>query len=552
MRKVRHKNWIILEVMLVPVLCMNIGFVFFQSLLWFNSDTAFTTSFAREVLNGNVQKGYWYCGNTSHFSALLAVPLAVLTGNDMVLQNLYQIVSILLLIVSIWFFGKHVYQNKSYILLMLILLTGFSFVWYQMMYGMVDYNQPVRMMFWGIGASYMLKDALERGTKRKIVIAASIYAIVLFIAILSGIQSLQSIVIPLIMADAFMWYIKNSDKELHKLNFRGGGYNRKAVAIYIGLGIIIIIGYFLSQKYSVLLHVQGNRQLDTFETTYPEIVGNIGYNFQGFLQFCGVQLNVPLFSFDGVLNLIKIVVLSIIIVIIPLIEIKNFKKHDEREQHLLFFAIVHVTEIAIILNFMVGPLDGWQSARYNITSYVLLISISCNFIYKHFLIDEPRVKSILVIATLSIFSLMTTASQVNLAQMRNYNDRIAEKQTLYKFLQDNALAYGYATYWNACPTTFYSNGQIKIRQVSIEEDKVAPHLLGVSYTWFDYTEYHGSKTFLLLTENEMQTFAPNGLENTELGFPESILEFSGFKILVYPFDIAEKEFPYVSKDIGTS
>lgn len=223
MCKVKHKNWIVLEGMLVAVLCMNIGFVFFQSLLWFNSDTAFTTSFAREVLNGNVQKGYWYCGNTSHFSALLAVPLAALTGNDMVLQNLYQIVSILLLIMSIWFFGKHVYQNKSYILLMLILLTGFSFVWYQMMYGMVDYNQPVRLMFWGIGASYMLKDALERGANRKIVIAASIYAIVLFIAILSGIQSLQSIVIPLIMADAFMWYIKNSDKELQKLNFRGGG-----------------------------------------------------------------------------------------------------------------------------------------------------------------------------------------------------------------------------------------------------------------------------------------------------------------------------------------
>lgn len=63
---------------------------------------------------------------------------------------------------------------------------------------------------------------------------------------------------------------------------------------------------------------------------------------------------------------------------------------------------------------------------------------------------------------------------------------------------------------------------------------------------------HGSKTFLLLTENEMQTYAPNGLENTKLSIPESILECMGFRILVYPFDVAEKEFSYVSKDIGTS
>lgn len=251
---------------------------------------------------------------------------------------------------------------------------------------------------------------------------------------------------------------------------------------------MIVVGYFLSQKYAALLHVQGNRQLDTFEATYPEIINNISYNFQGFLQFCGIQLNVPLFSYDGVLNLIKLTILSIIIVIIPIIEIKNFKNHEEREQHLLIFTIVHVAEIAVILTLMVGPLDGWQSARYNITSYVLLIVISCNFIYKHFLTDEFQVKSVVVIVVLCLFSLITTASQVNLIQMRNYNNRIAEKQKLYKILQDNDLVYGYATYWNACPTTFYSNGQVKIRQVHIGEDKVTPHLVGVSYTWFDYTE----------------------------------------------------------------
>lgn len=217
MRKVRDKKRIILEVILAIVLCMNLSFIFFESLLWFNSDTAFTSSFAREVLNGNVQKGYWYCGNTSHFSTLLAVPLAVLTNNDMVLQNLYQVVSISLLIASVWFFGKYVYQNKSYILLTIILFTGFSFVWYQMMYGMVDYNQSVRMIFWSIGASYMLKDALNKRNKKRIIISTTIYAIVLLIASLSGIQSLQSIVIPLIMADAFMWFIKNSNEKLHKL-----------------------------------------------------------------------------------------------------------------------------------------------------------------------------------------------------------------------------------------------------------------------------------------------------------------------------------------------
>lgn len=126
------------------------------------------------------------------------------------------------------------------------------------------------------------------------------------------------------------------------------------------------------------------------------------------------------------------------------------------------------------------------------------------------------------------------ASQTNISQIKNYSSRISEKQALGEFLLENDLTYGYATYWNAFPTTFFSNGAIKNRQIGVAEDAVTPQLWGASYAWFDYTEDHGNKTFFLLTESEMQTFAPNGLDNSRMDMPESVLEYAGYKILVYP------------------
>lgn len=115
--------------------------------------------------------------------------------------------------------------------------------------------------------------------------------------------------------------------------------------------------------------------------------------------------------------------------------------------------------------------------------------------------------------------------------------REAPKDIIAMRLHEQGLSYGYASYWNASVITVLSKGQTKIRPVVLGAP-VQPMRWGSSNEWYRASAYKGS-TFLLLSEEEYKAQNWTAME-AYLGKPERELEEGGWKIIVYPFNVAEK------------
>lgn len=75
---------------------------------------------------------------------------------------------------------------------------------------------------------------------------------------------------------------------------------------------------------------------------------------------------------------------------------------------------------------------------------------------------------------------------------------------LISFLEKNDLTDGYATYWNAIAPTVYAGEQIRIRQISLYENRIVPQHYQSNREWYGKPL---QKCFLLITQQEADEFA---------------------------------------------
>lgn len=457
-------------------------FVFSKALL--NSDSAFIVDYALEAIKYNtIFPKTW--ANTNDFWIYSLIPIIIpfiKMGFSLFLSRqfavLIQTLGLIILVISFYktFFNEH----KSWIIFLIILLSGISGQFMFEMFSDATYGTIVLFILLEIYLAF-------KYIKEKKPVHLVLLCIILTLITACSMRFPIYISAPLICVCLFNIY----DKE--KLS-------KQTFALLITVIISTIIGYIIN-KY-LCSHLIMSHNYNSYLLGGIDEVGNsVNSLIYYYLTDMGVT-NVNLISLttymintyitsDSPLVIIAFIkmIFSIITLIIPFALLIKLKKLKEYEKYLLIFVISLMT----ILGFFLFAFKLSISYRYLIPIIFMLIMLYPMFYNYYF---SNKLKNKFVFAS---FIFLSTISSLFLTftTYYNYQDKHLKKnssQEIADFLLSKDLHFGYTYHGNE--HNIYRTITNNKLQITIFCDNGTPLYWLVSTDWFN-KEYYDEKVFFM-------------------------------------------------------
>lgn len=518
----------ILLVVALYLIIICVSHIFSTANLSLNSDAAsFITLATENIRTGQILPDNWYGSTGFVLLNYIIAAILLLVPDYLLAKDIAQFLILFLLIVTTVLFTKVVFHNNSWIISIIVLFTYISNTQYDMLYTSCYYTFTFIFIFTSLIFIYKGLDFTQNFIKSKKYIFLSALCCVFFSCV-GGILFVQQFVLPFIGAIIIWYLICNYNKKISEVkDFK------KQIILTLLLLSITMIGLMGSNFLNNRLHITGNNGLLFFNYN---LVDNIPLFLQGLVDLFGFTSGAFLFSIAGINNLLRLVFVVGCVFVIPFFAWKRIKNFTSEVAVFYLFVFLHVLEVVIIL--ICSTVDVISIRRYFLSSFILLCILSCNYIYEEF-IQRKNLIGILVSVVIFCFAILSSFPMI--LNFENYNKRLDSMKGLADFLVENDLHYGYASYWNAGNNTVLSNGQVQINAILPYQDNIKKYLWLSSDDWYS-PDFYSGKTFLMLTDEEMNNWAPEGCEKTKLGRPSEIIEYNQYKILVYKYNISLGDF----------
>ena len=198
-------------------------------------------------------------------------------------------------------------------------------------------------------------------------------------------------------------------------------------------------------------------------------------------------------SFKNILAAIKMAG-SLVLFFTPVYAIFIYKRVVRSERT---FIIFHWLMSGFILyGYVFGNLSSvnWR------LSPIICSAIIVNIIVWKYLWSTVNLKrSAVIVSLLVVLSGVVTFGQI-WAMPADYG-RNNDQHQVVKYLEENGLNYGYATYWNANILTLISSSKVKVRDINLDNDQPVKGWLNTDKAWYD-AQPNQDKYFVLLTNSE--------------------------------------------------
>ena len=198
-------------------------------------------------------------------------------------------------------------------------------------------------------------------------------------------------------------------------------------------------------------------------------------------------------SFKNILAAIKMAG-SLVLFFTPVYAIFIYKRVVRSERT---FIIFHWLMSGFILyGYVFGNLSSvnWR------LSPIICSAIIVNIIVWKYLWSTINLKrSAVIVSLLVVLSGVVTFGQI-WAMPADYG-RDNDQHQVVKYLEENGLNYGYATYWNANILTLISSSKVKVRDINLDNDQPVKGWLNTDKAWYD-AQTNQDKYFVLLTNSE--------------------------------------------------
>jgi hypothetical protein len=300
-----------------------------------------------------------------------------------------------------------------------------------------------------------------------------------------------------------------------------------------------------------LLHIQTikevNSHLGAGNARWLPLEGvltNIGFTFKGlFAQLGGLlPANVSLFTVGGLYAGFRFVVAASALIVIPIVLKKTLVHGTDRIKLFTLFSIFVLAlsmflQITTTIPNMSNPI---QSSRYLVPGVLLVIVLM--ILYPFQWSRQPSLLTMSVV--LIIFTFITSGyhtyrlSEINSQHLAQPLQIATDRQEMVNFLRKNNLQYGYASYWNAGSLTVLSDGEVKIRQIHMNNGIPIPMQHLSSKRWYGQSAWQ-EKSFLLLHQSEIQYLDENKLERLGL-VPLEKLQYKNFTVYVFAENLSLK------------
>lgn len=521
-------------VLLLFNLACLIWYLFFGYQAFIHSDSAVKVLLAKEIFDsGQIFPDAWNYVNGDLFVVfghLFIVPLLYWIQPGFTAHALAGVGTTFFILLSVWLLLREIGVSRlGSIILVSLVTSGFSGFMIENLYGQVSYGLVICIAnFLLYFCIRYLKSANNRG--RWPLLAVFLLTVV---AIWSNpLRGGVVYIVPLIGALFFTLYSDESQVNRPK---------------YILLLLILIISFFVGAYFhrTVLTSVNNIQGASAARwLSYEQMQQNFSHLMKGIFAILGgsVKAGNSITSIAGIYEAIRLCASLVLIFLMPISLSRLIQNGDFPKKIVAIFGFIALGITIFIQVFTTVPdmNDPVQSSRYLVPS-LFLISLLVFIIpfssagYENNHILRFMVYGLVIVNIGSAYPnfFRSNLSGDILAQPGQVSD---SRKEIIKFLISNDLHYGYAAYWSAGVNSVLSDGDVLIRQVSIEQGIPMPMRHLSSNSWFKAEAWSG-KTFLMLTSEESTRV--NWVKMRELGVEvDKVLNAFGFKIYVFKSNIA--------------
>lgn len=512
------------------ILAGVICFCFTEANIYFNSDSSAANMLARCMAeNGSLFPSGWVY-STSPMVWFLNIPIAFLSlfmSDQLLMRSISVLLFVLIAIASAVFLSRKVLKNNAYLYILPLMLCSISYNYDEMVFAQAAYLPSIFIICFSIAFFLDGVDEDFHITNKK-----SFVVFILLIIMFSfySMNNLQQVVFPILGSIVINYLIK------HPSVFE----KKNLIKTILTLSLIVIVSLVCVVSTKIL----SSKFIDTSNylseitnfSGVDGITGRIDMLIEALLYNMGIEGDAPLFSIAGATNLVRIVFSAVVFVILPILSLVKFKKFNSAERFIVIFHFVSLTEVLIIGLFCAIP-HYMSLARY------LLPPMFSNFlvagVFMHRFIGKTQVSRTVLVISICASAVLLTLPKFTC--LKDYKEEYSEKYAIIDTLEENDLQYGYASFWNAGVYTVASDFKLQINSVILEGHDVTPYYWLCDKKYYK-EEYYSDKTFLLLQDDEYETYYESDYMNLVYGEPIDVIFTDDYTILVYDYNIAMNSF----------
>ena len=514
----------ILRILTAGLMVLTIICIFTIYKLGFHSDFAAANILAREQLRtGQLLPDTW---NTSTgifivFYNLLIVPFSLFIKDQLVLRSIAVSIVLLIFVFLLRYFSQKIVGSNFYLVVLCFFFSGTSSVVVEMAFAEAAYLISVL-------DNILLLTLFFKAVSNNFSVKSKKYYRLLLVYVaylcLYGVLNLAYQVLPFLGSMVLFFILEHATVPSHQLKQEFS----RTIKLIAFLLVSIVVGLLGANYLAEAVEFQSQANI-----TYAGY-SNQASAFVGFiLSAIGYRGGVQLFSLPGLMN--AVIIAAFLAMLVCCIQL--FRKYHEQSfevKILMNFSLV-IFCIYLYFDFLIYcTVAGTE--RYFFKPLFFLYILSGYYIYTY-IFQKGFLSKIVAIVSIAIFSLPYAVAGI--PNILNYPKLHNEQLGLVNYLKGNGLKHGYATFWNAGNNMVLSNFDIEIGGVLLQE-YIVPYRWLSSDISYDPDSYTG-ESFLMLTDAEAEVFE-NQIGFAVLGDPSQILSYDGFKIYVYPYNIAENDF----------
>lgn len=484
-----------------------------------HSDTAIATILAQcQVKNGKIFPHTWCYANGELWVLglnLFVMPFSVLLHNQSLARMLGSVMVVLTTLFVMYYHSRKIFKNRTWMLsipLLLFYLRGvLDVVLYQAAY--------MAQILWIVLTCAMVSMIFFGKRQKGYVIC---FAILMTLLCMGSIRQIAENTIPLWGACMIFFYVRNQ---------RAGRIEdckddlKQAVFMSVLILLPSLIGFgFYKILCNTRLVIDSGASDLRFAMSLNDCWNNMVAVFTNIFGDFGFVGGAEVFSINGIGNLILIIFCAFTVFIGPILQLSRIKEEEESVVFFYIFGLLHNFIMLLVAIFFGKTVD-----RYILTSIFVNIIITSQYVVRYWLKKDNLQKIVVSICFIVASSILCISL---LEQSIGWREIVTVRKDFTKELLNHDLHKGYASYWNAYTNEVYSDLQLQIGSINMDENGISP------YYWLVDTEVfqvEDENTFLLLTQEEKDTIG----NNIPILFGKPIEEFavSGMYVFVFDYDI---------------
>ncbi|MGX8728217.1 MAG: hypothetical protein ACSW75_01475 [Lachnospiraceae bacterium] len=255
------------------------------------------------------------------------------------------------------------------------------------------------------------------------------------------------------------------------------------------------------------------------------------------ISIVGNAAEAPLLDIRGFGKLFCYVAAFLLYIGLPVFAVRNYHKFRKDSTRFLI-AFTTISSACMILVVLATDLTGVGN---DLSRYSLPIFANCLLLAAAVLGDAAS-------GHLSVLARYAPALLIAFAVFSHglywkatWDDHLLlpDPHKMIAFFEENNLHRGYATYWYAHRFTALTDFDVTIANIRVDPDLIRPDYWLTNQSYYE-RDFGDGRCFLMLTDKELKTYAPDGLDGTVLRKPAEILRYNQFYILVYQENIGSE------------